>query len=269
MVDRRAGEWTGLALLRILRYRLGPGQGGTPQPAAVAAARAIIWRSTRIGADGAWNTTTAHFGLRLYDVLLPLDPKTYPRIIARNLDRLKQALPADSPDLLELESILTAIDHLPDRCEQGVEAVRERQREKEVIKKRLSQLAGHCPAVAEFIAANLQEINGAAGTPESFDDLNRLLDAQSYRLAHWKAAGDEINYRRFFDVNDLAAVCMEDAAVFEKSHRPVFEMLAAASSRGCGSTTSTDFSIRPITSGSCSADGSERWDRKFWRSWRT
>ena len=166
------------------------------------------------------------FGLRLYNLLLPLDPKTYPRVLSRNFDRLKQALPPDSPDLLELESILTAIDHLPDRCQQGVDAVRERQREKEVIKKRLAQLAAQCPAAAEFIAANLAEVNGAAGSPESFDDLNRLLDAQTYRLAHWKAAGDEINYRRFFDINDLAAVCMEDAAVFEKSHRLVFEMLA-------------------------------------------
>ena len=165
------------------------------------------------------------FGVRCYDALLPLDPKTYPRILARNLDRLKQALAADSPDLLELESILTALDHLPDRNEHGVEAVRERQREKEVIEKRLAQLAAQCPAVGEFIAANLAEINGAAGNPQSFDDLDRLLNAQVYRLAHWKAAGDEINYRRFFDINDLAAVSMEDPAVFEKSHSLVFEML--------------------------------------------
>src|SRR5207245_1295524 len=122
------------------------------------------------------------------------------------LDRLKQTLPADSSDLLELESILTALDYLPDRNQQGAEAVRERQREKEVIKKRLSQLASQCAAVAEFVTANLAAINGAVGSPESFNDLHRLLDAQVYRLAHWKAAGDEINYRRFFDINDLAAV---------------------------------------------------------------
>jgi (1->4)-alpha-D-glucan 1-alpha-D-glucosylmutase len=166
------------------------------------------------------------FGVRLYDLLLPLDPKTYPRILARNFERLKQIVPADSPDLLELESILTALDHLPDRCQTGADAMRERQREKEVIKKRLAQLVAQCPPVAEFIAANLLEVNGAVGSPQSFDELHRLLDAQSYRLAHWKSAGDEINYRRFFDINDLAAVSMEDATVFEKSHRLVFEMLA-------------------------------------------
>ena len=61
--------------------------------------------------------------------------------------------------------------------------------------------------------------------PHSYDRLDKLLDAQVYRLAHWKAAGDEINYRRFFDVNDLAAVCMEDPQVFEESHRLVFDLL--------------------------------------------
>ena len=52
-----------------------------------------------------------------------------------------------------------------------------------------------------------------------------LLDAQVYRLSHWKAAADEINYRRFFDINELAAVCMEDPEVFAESHRLVFDLL--------------------------------------------
>ena len=62
-------------------------------------------------------------------------------------------------------------------------------------------------------------------TRHSFDELDKLLDAQVYRLSHWKAADDEINYRRFFDINDLAAVCMEDPAVFAESHRLVFDLL--------------------------------------------
>ena len=105
-----------------------------------------------------------------------MDPKTYPQVLGRNIDRLKLALVdgtspasgypgpatlADSPDLSELESILTALEHLPDRNEQAAEAVRERQREKEVIKKRLGQLTAQCPAVAEFVAANLAELNGS------------------------------------------------------------------------------------------------------------
>ena len=51
------------------------------------------------------------------------------------------------------------------------------------------------------------------------------MNAQVYRLSHWKAAADEINYRRFFDINELAAVCMEDPEVFAESHRLNFELL--------------------------------------------
>ncbi|MGH7359146.1 MAG: malto-oligosyltrehalose synthase, partial [Candidatus Rokuibacteriota bacterium] len=68
-------------------------------------------------------------------------------------------------------------------------------------------------------------LNGIAGQPESFDRLDALLSAQAYRVAYWGVAGDEINYRRFFDVNDLAAIRMEDPAVFEAAHRLPFRLI--------------------------------------------
>jgi (1->4)-alpha-D-glucan 1-alpha-D-glucosylmutase len=48
--------------------------------------------------------------------------------------------------------------------------------------------------------------------------LHRLLEQQHYRLAYWRVASDEINYRRFFEIADLAAVCVEDEEVFENVH---------------------------------------------------
>ncbi len=169
-------------------------------------------------ADGA-------FFLGCYEVALPIDPKTYPLLLAQPMQELKGLLAAEAPELIELESILTALEHLPQRDQTDPEQVRERQREKELIKKRLQQLTASCSPLMELIEKTLTEWNGVAGEPASFDRLHGLLDAQVYRLAHWKAAGDEINYRRFFDINELAAVCMEDAAVFEKGHRLVFDML--------------------------------------------
>lgn len=71
----------------------------------------------------------------------------------------------------------------------------------------------------------LAAFNGRAGVPASFDLLEGLLERQAYRLAHWRAASDEINYRRFFNFNDLAAVRMEDPAVFELFHRLIFRLL--------------------------------------------
>ena len=49
---------------------------------------------------------------------------------------------------------------------------------------------------------------------------------QHYRLASWRVSGAETNYRRFFDVNDLAAIRAEDSAVFEDTHRLVREFVA-------------------------------------------
>ena len=165
------------------------------------------------------------FCLRYYQSLLPLDPRTYRTILTHRLDALKETLPADSEDLRELESIVTALEHLPERTATEPASVAERQREKEVIKGRLGKLAERPPAIAEFIGRNVQEFNGTPDDPHSFDRLDKLLDAQVYRLSHWKAAADEINYRRFFDINELAAVCMEDREVFAESHRLVFELL--------------------------------------------
>jgi (1->4)-alpha-D-glucan 1-alpha-D-glucosylmutase len=69
--------------------------------------------------------------------------------------------------------------------------------------------------------------NGEAGTPATWDRLHELLERQWYRIAHWKTSFDEINYRRFFDVNQLGALRMEDPDVFEATHRKVLSLIEA------------------------------------------
>jgi (1->4)-alpha-D-glucan 1-alpha-D-glucosylmutase len=158
--------------------------------------------------------------------LLPVDPKTYDSILNVGLEDLKASLPADDSNLRELESIITAVQHLPDHSRIDRHSIEERHREKEVIKDRLRRLLEQSPELATWIDASLQQLNGKAGEPDSFDALDRLLKAQVYRLSHWKAAADEINYRRFFDINDLAAVCTEEQQVFEDSHALLLDLLA-------------------------------------------
>src|SRR5207237_679286 len=86
---------------------------------------------------------------------------------------------------------------------------RERTREKESIKRRRERRCTEAPKVQEAIEQAVAQINGTPGDGKSFDALDELLNAQSYRLAFWRVAAEEINYRRFFDVNDLAAIQME------------------------------------------------------------
>lgn len=71
----------------------------------------------------------------------------------------------------------------------------------------------------------LIKLNGEPANPRSFDALHELLEKQHYRLAYWKNASEEINYRRFFDVNDLAALAMEREDVFEASHALIFRLI--------------------------------------------
>jgi (1->4)-alpha-D-glucan 1-alpha-D-glucosylmutase len=172
------------------------------------------------------------FFVRYGQRALPLDPRTYRTLLAHRFDQFKAGLPADSEEVRELESIATAVEHLPERGEVEPGRVAERQREKEVIKDRLRTLTGRSAAVAEFLRRNVREFNGSPQDPQSYDRLDKLLDAQVYRLAHWEAAADEINYRRFFDINDLAAVCMEDPKVFEESHRFLVDLLVRGDVNG-------------------------------------
>lgn len=172
------------------------------------------------------------FSVRVYGRLLPLDPKTYASLLTDRLDELRALLPKDSPHMRELESIITAVEHLPDRNDSTPERMAERLREKEVIKDRLARLAGESEAIADHIQANIVVQNGTVGDRHSFDPLDRLLDAQVFRLSHWRTASDEINYRRFFDVNSLAAVCMESETVFDTCHRIVFDLLVRGDVEG-------------------------------------
>lgn len=165
------------------------------------------------------------FFFRYFDRKLPLDPRTYPAVLAQGQEQLKEVLGPESADLHELESIFTSLEYLPQRTETAPERVAERQREKEVVKGRLRRLTNDCPAIAEFLERNVRECNGSTSDPNSFDRVDELLNAQAYRLSHWKAAADEINYRRFFDINELAAVCTEEPQVFEVMHQFVLERL--------------------------------------------
>ncbi|MGE0536774.1 MAG: malto-oligosyltrehalose synthase [Pirellulales bacterium] len=166
------------------------------------------------------------FTLHYFDNVLPIGPKTAIPLLTHRQELLEAALNDDREALDEFHSIVTALEHLPSQNATWPEAIAERQREKEVIKRRLRELEARTPAVEQFIAGNVNLYNGTAGDPASFDLLDQVMSAQAYRLSHWRAATDEINYRRFFDINSLAAVSMELPEVFHRTHRLLFELIA-------------------------------------------
>lgn len=165
------------------------------------------------------------FFIRYGDHQLPVDPKHSAMILALRLDELISRAQSGDPQVQELQSILTALRHLPSRNELDPAQVAERYREKEIIRRRLSRIMGENHTVQTFVQENVAIYNGTKGDPKSFDLLDQLLSHQVYRLAYWRVASEEINYRRFFDVNELAAVRMEDPAVFLSSHQLILQLL--------------------------------------------
>ncbi len=166
------------------------------------------------------------FFLRYYDHVLPLEPKTTVPMLVHRIEELRSRLGEDAPAMEEFESVLTSLEHLPPQTATSPEAVVERHREKEVIKRRLRDLEATSPEIREYIDWNLDDFNGTTDDPASFDRLDAILNAKPYRLSYWRVASDEINFRRFFDINELAALCMESPAVFWRTHGLVTRLAA-------------------------------------------
>lgn len=159
------------------------------------------------------------FSVRHGDLTLPLAPHTIRPLLRQAVTQLTPAPP-------ELESILTAIEHLPPRTDTAPERIAERVRECQIIRERIIRLCAEMPEVG----AAIQNVVAAWNDPADeahFDRLDELLSAQCYRLSSWRVAAEEINYRRFFDVNTLAAIRMELPEVFEATHRLLFELIDA------------------------------------------
>jgi (1->4)-alpha-D-glucan 1-alpha-D-glucosylmutase len=156
----------------------------------------------------------------------PVDPREYPRVLQPSVAELSERLGSQNPDLLEFQSLITAFSHLPERQEVGSERVAERNRDKEIGKRRLAELCSRSSEITAAIGRVVEKINGNPGDPASFDELHELIKVQAFRLANWTVASDDINYRRFFDINDLAGIRMEDEKVFEATHQLVLKLIA-------------------------------------------
>ena len=172
------------------------------------------------------------FHVSVYDMPLPLAPHTWTMILEPAAAKLREKLGAEHQHVAEMESMVTALGHLPGHTETDDAKIRERQREKEIVKRRLSGLLEASAVARESIQASLVEINGRRGEPRSFDRLERLLESEAYRLSFWRVAMDEINYRRFFDINDLAAIRVEDPEVFSAVHALIFDLVRQGHIRG-------------------------------------
>lgn len=160
--------------------------------------------------------------IRYHDNRWPLDPRSYARVLGRREDEFYAQFGNYDDGVMEYRSLIHAARSLPPRRALDPTSVEHVQREKEVLKRRLERLCAQDYGIREFVDENVASFQGTPGQPATFDGLHALLEEQVYRLAYWRVAAEEINYRRFFDVSELAGVRAEDPRVFDQTHELIF-----------------------------------------------
>jgi (1->4)-alpha-D-glucan 1-alpha-D-glucosylmutase len=157
------------------------------------------------------------FVLRYYDQQVPIAPRSLDQLVSLAARHLPRG--TDAAVRAEVESIGTALGRLPPSWATDRASVRERHRDKEVLRARLAALCSEHPEVAAALDAETGAINA------SHDAMDALLQRQNYRLAFWRTASEEGQYRRFFDINELVGIRVEDDAVFADSHRLILRWI--------------------------------------------
>jgi len=145
----------------------------------------------------------------------PLDPATLGPLLAAAATRL-----AAGPERAALAGLGALCAGLPDATAGSPARFAVRQEAVDAVLARLADLWTRAPETAAAVDAEAEALSS------DIERLDALLEAQNFRLAWWRSAGENLDYRRFFDINDLAALRVEESAVFADSHRLVLDLLA-------------------------------------------
>ncbi|QNI34334.1 malto-oligosyltrehalose synthase [Alloacidobacterium dinghuense] len=159
-----------------------------------------------------------HSRIRYYEHIFPIAPRTIPLLFPEE-DDSKDGVPQSFRDLLK------ELAHIPPHDTADPNLAIQRRAQLADLRPRLQQALLSAELQPALKRAE-ERVNGVEGKPESFDLLHALLEIQPYRLAYWRVSGEEINYRRFFDVNDLVGLRMEDPEAFAQTHSLVRKLLA-------------------------------------------
>lgn len=162
-----------------------------------------------------FDAESGQFNVHYHQQRFPLDPATCTVIFEHCNGRC--------PD--PLADIINALGGLPPRDSTDPQQGRERVAAAQDLKARLVDAFAQSTEVRDCVNAGVAAINGMVGDTDSFDALHDLLEQQAWRLAFWQVASDDINYRRFFDINDLAGLRMERDEVFESTHAMVLDLV--------------------------------------------
>jgi (1->4)-alpha-D-glucan 1-alpha-D-glucosylmutase len=150
------------------------------------------------------------FVLRYYDHAFPVAPESMAALLSEV---------AGERGSQELWFLADALTRLAIPAESGWSSLMAHHRDKESIKALLARVCEEHPDVAKEIDAAIAKVNDDA------DALDALLLRQNYRLSRWRSAARELGYRRFFDINTLVGIRVEDELVFADSHELILQWM--------------------------------------------
>ncbi|MGB6482500.1 MAG: malto-oligosyltrehalose synthase [Candidatus Acidiferrales bacterium] len=162
------------------------------------------------------------FFFQYEDHRLPLNPRTYREVLqlcVENLQNIDKSAAASLGDIQALSGGLSKSEN------GGGIPFDDRGRAFSELKTKLWHLGQSDETIRRGIDEAVRIFNGVEGQLSSFDILDSLLSRQAYRLAHWRLAPYEINYRRFFDINDLVGLRVEDPLVFSARHSSIMRLI--------------------------------------------
>ena len=159
------------------------------------------------------------FKVAYYNIAFPLRIESYLNFF-KNLAYLKRKLAEDDPDFIKLLGILYVLKSIS-----ASDEPEERSNQIKFIQRALWELYNSNSVINAFVDETLRTFNGEKGKPESFNFLDDLLSQQLFRLSFWKVAAEEINYRRFFCVNGLISLRVEDEHVLNYTHGLIFDLI--------------------------------------------
>ena len=158
------------------------------------------------------------FKVRYFDHFLPLVPRS-----------LLVIFPEQEWDELQVpesfRELLRGIAHIPPHSTNDKSLAAQRREQVRELQSRLRRTL-LSEEMRPAVRKALERVNGVEGDAASFNRLHDLLEQQPWRLAYWRVSAEEINYRRFFDINDLVGLRMENPEVFAATHCLIRRLLA-------------------------------------------
>jgi (1->4)-alpha-D-glucan 1-alpha-D-glucosylmutase len=161
------------------------------------------------------------FSIRYFEHEFPIKIDAYLPLLTRRMESLTSKLGEEDPDYIKYLGTLYVLKGLATVTDRELRTGQIR-----FIKRVLWELYSRNGQLRTLIDQNVEVFNGVAGHPESFRDLEALLADQVFRLSFWKVATEEINYRRFFNINELISVRVEEERVFEETHSFLFDLVS-------------------------------------------